>query len=121
MKIKTLVTVTYNNGITGQETGLVTGTLSSCNQQLRFGFESNYMFEYTSESGQTIANNMYPVSAEETNALYELVKALYELVKSEVPTGLPYSETTTYLYYLGFRLQMAQTFGIDIDDIEIIL
>jgi hypothetical protein len=114
MKIKTLVTVTYNNGITGQETGLVTGTLSSCNQQLRFGFESNYMFEYTSESGQTIANNMYPVSAEETNALYELVK-------SEVPTGLPYSETTTYLYYLGFRLQMAQTFGIDIDDIEIIL
>jgi hypothetical protein len=114
MKIKTLVRVTYNNGITGQETGLVTGVLQGCTQGLRFGFESNYMFEYTSESGQTIANNMYPVSAEETNALYELVK-------SEVPTGLSYSETTTYLYYLGFRQQMAQTFGIDIDDIEIIL
>ncbi len=114
MKIKTLVPVTYNNGITGQETGLVIGVLQGCQQQLRFGFESNYMFEYTSESGQTIANNIYPVSAEETNALYDLVK-------SEVPTGLSYTDTTTYLYYLGFRVQMAQTFGIQVSDIEVII
>ena len=114
MKIKTLVPVTYNNGITGQETGLVTGVLQGCTQGLRFGFESSFMYEYTSESSQTIANNIYHVSAEETNALHELVK-------DEVPTGLNYSEKTTYLYYLGFRQQMAQTFGIDIDDIEIIL
>ena len=114
MKIKTLVPVTYNNGITGQETGLVTGNLSSCNQQLRFGFDSNYMFEYASESGQMIANNMYPVSAEETNALYEVVKG-------EVPTGLNYTDSTTCLYYLGFRVQMAQTFGILESDIEIII
>jgi hypothetical protein len=114
MKIKTLVPVTYNNGITGQETGLVTGILQGCQQQLRFGFDSNYMFEYASESGQTIANNMYPVSAEETNALYEMVKG-------EVPAGLSYTDSTTYLYYLGFRIQMAQTFGILESDIEIIL
>jgi hypothetical protein len=68
MKIKTTVPVTYNNGIAGQETGLVTGNLQTCNQQLRFGFDANYMFEYSSESGQMIANNMYPVTAEETNA-----------------------------------------------------
>ena len=114
MKIKTLVPVTYNNGIAGQETGLVIGTLSSCSQQLRYGFDSNYMFEYTSESGQSIANNMYPVSAEDTNTLYELVKG-------EVPAGLSYTDTTTYLYYLGFRIQMAGTFGIAINDIEIII
>jgi hypothetical protein len=114
MKIKTLVPVTYNNGITGQETGLVTGTLQSCNQQLRFGFDSNYMFEYISESGKTIANNIYSVSEEDTNTLYELVK-------DEVPTGLSYTETTTYLYYLGFRQKMAQTFGIQVSDIEIII
>ena len=114
MKIKTLVPVTYNNGIASQETGLVTGTLQGCNQQLRFGFDSNFMFEYTSESGQTIANNIYAVSEEDTNTLYELVK-------DEVPTGLSYTETTTYLYYLGFRQKMAQTFGIEISDIEIIL
>lgn len=114
MKIKTLVPVTYNNGIAGQETGLVTGNLQACNQQLRFGFDSSYMFEYASESGQMIANNMYPVSAEETNALYEVVKG-------EVPTGLNYTDSTTYLYYLGFRTQMAGTFGIAISEIEIII
>jgi hypothetical protein len=114
MKIKTLVPVTYNNGIAGQETGLVTGNLQACSQQLRFGFDSQYMFEYASESGQVIANNMYPVSAEETNALYEVVKG-------QVPTGLNYTDSTTYLYYLGFRIQMAATFGITTADIEIIL
>ena len=114
MKIKTLVPVTYNNGIAGQETGLVTGNLQGCSQQLRFGFDSSYMFEYASESGQVIANNMYPVSAEETNALYEVVK-------NEVPTNLSYTDSTLYLYYLGFRIQMAQLFGILESDIEIIL
>lgn len=114
MKIRTTVPVTYNNGIAGQETGLVTGVLQGCNQQLRFGFDSSYMFEYTSESGQVIANNIYPVSAEETNALYEVVKG-------EVPSGLNYTDSTTYLYYLGFRIQMAQTFGITTADIEIII
>ena len=114
MKIKTLVPVTYNNGIASQETGLVTGNLQGCNQQLRFGFDSAFMFEYTSESGQVLANNMYPVSAEDTNTLYELLKG-------EVPTGLSYTDTTTYLYYLGFRTQMAGTFGITVNDIEIII
>jgi hypothetical protein len=114
MKIKTLIPVTYNNGIAGQETGLVTGTLQGCNQQLRFGFDSAFMFEYTSESGQVLANNMYPVSAEDTNTLYEVVKG-------QVPAGLSYTDSTTYLYYLGFRIQMAGTFGITTADIEIIL
>jgi hypothetical protein len=114
MKIKTLVPVTYNNGLTGQETGLVIGKLQGCQQQLRFEFNSQYMFEYASESGQVIANNMYPVSAEETNILYETVKG-------EVPSDLNYTQATEYLYYLGFRVQMAQLFGILESDIEIIL
>jgi hypothetical protein len=114
MKIKTLVPVTYNNGIAGQETGLVTGNLQACSQQLRFGFDSSYMFEYASESGQVIANNVYPVSAEETNALYEVVKG-------QVPSNLSYTDSTLYLYYLGFRVQMAQLFGILETDIEIIM
>ena len=114
MKIKTLIPVTYNNGVTGQESGLVTGTLSNCNQQIRFGFNSNFMFEYSNESGKVLKNDMYPVTAEETNALYNLVK-------NEVPTNLSYTEATEYLYYLGFRVQMAQLFGISVNDIEIII
>ena len=114
MKIKTTVEVTYNNGIAGQATGIVTGTLSSCNQQLKFGFNSNFMFEYSTENGQSLKNDMYPVTAEETNALYNLVK-------NEVPTNLSYTQATEYLYYLGFRVQMAQLFGISESDIEIII
>jgi hypothetical protein len=114
MKIKTLVPVTYNNGITGQETGLVTGTLSSCNQQVQFGFNSNFMFEYKTENGNKLKNDMYPVTAEETNTLYNLVK-------NEVPSNLNYTQATEYLYYLGFRVQMAQLFGILESDIEVVL
>ncbi len=114
MKIKTTILVTYNNGVTGQETGLVTGTLQSCSQQIKFGFDNNFMYEYSSESGQSLVTNIYPVTAEETNALYELVK-------NEVPSNLNYTQATEYLYYLGFRVQMAQLFGISESDIEIIL
>ena len=114
MKIKTTIPVTYNNGVTGQETGLVTGNLSTCNQNLKYGFDSNFMFEYANESGKILKNDMYPVNYEETNALYNLVK-------NEVPTNLSYTQATEYLYYLGFRVQMAQLFGIAESDIEIIV
>jgi len=114
MKIKTLVPVTYNNGITGQETGLVTGKLQGCQQQLRFGFDSSYIFEYTSENSQSLVNNVYNVTENEINTLYETVK-------NEVPSNLNYTQATEYLYYLGFRVQMAQLFGILESDIEIIL
>jgi len=114
MKLKTLVPVTYNNGIAGQETGIVEGVLSNCNQQLEISFNSVYMFQYVSELGQVISSNSYPVTAEETNTLYDLVK-------DEVPTDLSYTDATTYLYYLGFRVKMAITFGIEVSEIEIIL
>lgn len=114
MKIKTLIEVTYNNGVIGQETGLVTGILKSCNQSLIFGFNSNYMYEYSTENGHVLKNDMYLVTEEQTNNLYNLVK-------NEVPTNLSYTQSTEYLYYLGFRVQMAQLFGISENDIEIII
>jgi hypothetical protein len=114
MKLKTLVPVTYNNGITGQETSIIEGILSTCNQQLTGAFDSVYMFQYVSELGQVISSNLYPVTVEETNTLYDLVK-------DEVPPNLSYADATTYLYYLGFRVKMAITFGIDTSEIEIII
>jgi hypothetical protein len=114
MKLKTLVPVTYNNGIAGQETSIVEGILSTCNQQLGGSFNSMYMFQYVSELGQVITSNLYPVTEEETNALYVQVK-------DEVPTDLSYTDATTYLYYLGFRIKMAITFGIEVSEIEIII
>lgn len=114
MKLKTLVPVTYNSGIAGQETGIVEGILTTCNQQIINVFESMYMFKYVSESEEVISFNTYPVTAEETNALYDLVK-------DEVPADLSYTDATTYLYYLGFRVKMALTFGIEVSEIEIII
>jgi hypothetical protein len=114
MKLKTLVPVIYNNGIAGQETSIVEGALTTCNQQLASTFDSIYMFQYTSESGQVITSNIYPITAEEINALYVQVKG-------QVPTKLNYTDSTTYLYYLGFRVQMAKTFGIEVSEIEIII
>ena len=114
MKIKTLVPVTYNNGIAGQETGLVTGNIQTCNQQLRFGFDSSYIFEYTTENGQSLVNNVYNVTENEINTLYNLVK-------NEVPSNLNYTQATEYLYYLGFRVEMARLFNIDESDIEVII
>ena len=114
MKLKTLVPVIYNNGIAGQETSIVEGILTSCNQQLAGAFSSMYMFQYVTEEGQVISSNLYPVTEEETNALYDLVK-------DEVPTGLSYTDATTYLYYLGFRVKMAITFSIEVSEIEILI
>lgn len=114
MKIKTLVPVTYNNGIAGQETGLIIGKIHNCSQQLKSNFSSGFTYEYLTETEQVLVSNLYLVTEEETNNLYNLVK-------NEVPTNLSYTDSTLYLYYLGFRVQMAQLFGILESDIEIIL
>ena len=114
MKIKTLVPITYNNGIAGQETGLVLGKLHNCSQQLKSNFSSGFSYEYITENEQVLVSNLYLVTEEQTNDLYNIVK-------NEVPTNLSYTQSTEYLYYLGFRVQMAQLFGILESDIEIIL
>jgi hypothetical protein len=113
MKLRTLIEVTYNNGLVGRATGIVEGHLSSCNQQLSFGFSSNFMYEYKTEAGQSLVNNMLQLSKEEINGLYEIVK-------SQIPTELSYTESTQYLYYLGMKVKMAETFGVTVADIEIL-
>ena len=114
MKLRTLIEVTYNDGLVGQATGIVEGHLSSCNQQLSFGFSSNFMYEYKTEAGQSLVNNMLQLSKEEINGLYEIVK-------SQIPADLDYTDSTQYIYYLGFKIEMAKTFGVEPADIEIIL
>jgi hypothetical protein len=114
MKLITKQSISFNDGVAGQNTGVVTGNLITCNQRFRAGLKSIFMYEYKTEGGKNILNNTHDVSDEDTNKLYELVK-------NEVPTGLSYTETTTYLYYLGMRLKMAETFKIQVSDIEIII
>ena len=71
------------------------------------------MYEYKTEAGQSLVNNMLQLSKEEINGLYEIVK-------SQIPTELSYTESTQYLYYLGMKVKMAETFGVTVADIEIL-
>lgn len=113
MKIKTIIPVTYNTGITLQEQGLVIGTINMCMQNLMMdGYNFNY--RYVSESGIELGHNSLALSKDEINILYNIVKDL-------IPSYLSYTDATKYLYLLGMKIKMAETFGISVNDIEIIL
>lgn len=114
MKIQTLVPVTYNDGIASQETGIVTGTINFVNQDYYRELYS-FSFEYTDESGKRINNvSTFTLTRNEINLFYDEIK-------DSVPTNIAYFETTEYIYYLGFRIEMAKTFGITPNDIDILV
>lgn len=115
MKIKTLIPVTYNSGIASQQTSIVEGEIIIIRQDyLRDNY--NFLFSYKNESGEMIQtpSSDFTLTKEEVNALYDEIQ-------NEIPNNMEYFETTQYIYYLGFKIQMANTFGITENDIEIIL
>jgi hypothetical protein len=114
MKIQTLIPVTYNDGIASQATGVVTGIINIVNQDY---YREQYSFsvDYIDAAGKRI-NTVQPftLTRDEINVFYDEIKDL-------VPTNIAYFETTEYIYYLGFKIEMAKTFGITPDDIEILV
>lgn len=114
MKIQTLIPVTYNSGIANQETSIIEGKINIVSQDyLREMY--NFNFQYLNQSGEVINTNSSNFSLTK-----EEIDSFYDIVKSEVPNDMQYFETTEYIYYLGFKVRMAETFGITADDIEII-
>ena len=114
MKIQTLIPVTYNDGIASQATGIVTGTINFVNQDY-YRELYNFTFSYVDESGKSISDTPpFTLTRDEINVFYDEIKA-------SVPTNIAYFETTEYIYYLGFRIEMAKTFGISPNDIEILV
>lgn len=115
MKVQTLVPVTYNSGIASQETSIVTGVLNMVTQDYYRNIY-NFLFTYTNAEGVTIntSSSSFSLTKDEINAFYDVIK-------SAVPTDMEYFETTQYIYYLGFKIEMAKTFGINPNQIEIIL
>lgn len=114
MKIQTLVPVTYNDGIAGQATGIVTGIINFVNQDYHIELY-NFTFNYVDELGKSISNTVpFTLTRNEINALYDEIK-------DSVPTNIAYFETTEYIYYLGFKIEMAKTFGISPNDIDILV
>ncbi len=115
MKIKTLIPVTYNSGIASQETGIVKGQINIINQDYYRNIY-NFAVSYTNEAGDNINVAIPPFSLNKDE-----INAFYELIKQDIPADMAYFETTEYIYYLGFKIEMAKTFGITPNDIEIIL
>lgn len=114
MKIQTLIPVTYNDGIASQATGIVTGTIDFVNQDY-YRELYNFTFSYVDESGKKINNTPpFTLTRDEINVFYDEIK-------DSVPTNIAYFETTEYIYYLGFKIEMAKTFGISPNDIEILV
>ena len=112
MKLRTKVPVNYNSGITGNQSGIVIGTLQDCawlNDFTMLG--ANYT--YSNEAGELIFKNSFTVSGDD-------IQALYDAIKADVPAGLSYAKTNEYQFNLGFIYEMAHTFSIPLTDIEIV-
>ncbi len=114
MKIQTLIPVTYNDGIASQATGVVTGIINIVNQDY---YREQYSFsvDYIDAVGKRI-NTVQPFTLTRDE-----INVFYDEIKDSVPTNIAYFETTEYIYYLGFKIEMAKTFGITPDDIEILV
>ena len=114
MKIQTLIPVTYNDGIASQATGIVTGIINFVNQDY-YRELYNFTFSYVDESGKAISDTLpFTLTRDEINVFYDEIK-------DSVPTNIAYFETTEYIYYLGFKIEMAKTFGISPNDIDILV
>lgn len=112
MKLITNTTVKYNDGIVSQKDGIVIGKLISCNQNLQNN-SYDFAYEYSLENGRDIARGSFTITEPEITALYDAVKGL-------IPTELNYTDKTNYLYYLGFRVEMAKTFVTTTNKIDIV-
>jgi len=114
MKIKTLVAVSYNSGIASQETSIIEGKINFVSHDyLRKAY--TFTFQYVNENGEVINTNSSNFSLTK-----EEIDAFYDVVKSSIPKNINYFENTEYIYYLGFKIEMAKTFGINVSNIEII-
>lgn len=110
MKIKTLIPVTYNSGIKTQLESKIEGIITLLIQD-----ENGYIFnyKYTTEEGFELKSGSIRFSKDEINELYLMV------VGNILP-DLNYSDTTMYVFLLGMKIKMAETFGISPNDIEIV-
>ena len=113
MTIKTKVDVNYNKGVTGNQTGKVIGVIESCAWANDFETVGvNYV--YLDEQGGLIHRDGYTINGkEQIDGLYNDISQGLTDLESKV-------DNTKQEFYAGFIYVMAQTFGIEVSDIEVI-
>jgi hypothetical protein len=112
MKIRTKIEVTYNDGVTGQTIGIVEGNIQDASWMNDFNtIGANYI--YSKPDGTQFYKNGFYIENEQ-------IDVLWNAIKGTIPEGLDYRDTNRFAFYLGFIYEMAQTFSIELTDIEIV-
>jgi len=112
MKLRTKTEVNYNSGASGTSKGIIEGRLQDTFWLEDFNvIGANY--SYTAPDGKVFYQDGFTVSGED-------VEALYKAIKESIPKDLDYRGTNRVSFYLGFIFEMAKTFRIGIEDIEIV-
>ena len=112
MKIRTKIAVDYNSGANSTKTGIVEGNLVNAGWMNDFNtIGANYT--YSTESGGVFFKDGFTVEGDQ-------IEVLYHSIKDSIPENLNYRDTNRISFYLGFIFNMAQTFGIELNNIEIV-
>lgn len=110
MKIQTTVDIEYTVELNKKKTGKIQGVIQNSVFSPQ-GFGANYM--YLDSNGLPIHQAGFQIDNAATNALHEQLKG-------DIPEGLSFTDHMQHMFYLGFILQMAETFNIAPNQIEII-
>lgn len=112
MVVKSKIDLTYNTGVNSTETGILTGVIASASWYDDFT-KVGVNYVYFSADGKEVSRSAFIIEGENINLLFEAIK-------DKIPTDLTEVETERYKFYLGFVIEMANTFGVDQSDIEIV-
>lgn len=113
MKLRTLIPVTYTDGIAATETGIVEMTLGSGSYTNDFtSISVNYT--YQKEDGTVIRKDAFNIIGAPT------INAIFAAIQPSLPPFQNEVENTQWKFILGAQLEMANTFKIAPNNIQII-
>jgi len=112
MTIKSTKNVTFNSGVAGTREGILTGVIESVSWVNDFNcVGANY--SYIDTEGKKVFTDAFTVENEK-------IEELYEAIKGSIPPNGTHREIEKTKFYLAFMYVMSATFGIELEDIELV-
>jgi hypothetical protein len=113
MRIITKNQVEINSGINSKISTKVVGMINSVVWMNDFSTVA-VTYIYMSESGSFVKSGNFEISGEEINQMSDLIKPILPENFDE----LNEIEQNNYKFYSAFKLKMAETFSLEMEDIE---
>ena len=115
MKLVSNIDLTYSDGSIngGTDSGIIEGTI--IRQEKQNDETIQFLYQYKNADGLEIKTGYFPISEAEADALYSAVEANLPDINT-----VGYSAWNEALFYEGFRVEMASTFGVTVADIDIV-